>query len=338
MSASTMVDVIIGLVFVFFVCSLAVSGINEAVRKALDTRAKTLWTAIERILSEDDGAVQESQLTPRIGTAPTRSDPTRSDPTAPAAPLDGASSSSPRPLFQQVFDHPIIGRLDPARLNRPSRITHIPPTDFARALVDILTPDDGDDKAWNRIGEGIERLPPVLRSQFQLLYEEAGHDILAFRRAIEDWFENAMTRVSTWYKKRTRWAMLGYGAIVAIGLNVSAVHVTTELYENDVVRETVVDLAAAGTTSDGIADCDDRACVEHEVGKLVDTGLPLWWRDCPTTAGTTATCGFEDGRAVLGTIAGWLITAAALSLGASFWFALLKRAFRVRSQVVRTAG
>jgi hypothetical protein len=332
MFVNTIFSVVIGLLFVFFVCSLAVSGMNEAVRKALNTRSKTLWTAIERILSEDAAAPQDPGITARIGDAPTRTDvlPTGAGPAADAAHV---------PLFDQLFHHPIIGRLDPARLNRPTKISHIPPADFARAMVDLLTPDVDGRKEWARIDEGIDRLPPALRSQFRLLYEEAGHDVLRFREAIGDWFESAMGRVSTWYKKRTRWAMLGYGALVAVGLNVSAINVTTELYSNDVVRATVVDLAAAEVADTGrqVAECTDRDCVKEEIGGLVDTGLPLLWRDCDHDAGYRA-CGFEDGWAVVGTVAGWLITAAALSLGAAFWFALLKRAFRLRSEVASTTG
>lgn len=329
MFVGTIGNVVIGLLFVFFVCSLAVSGMNEAVRKLLNTRSKTLWASIERLLSDDRSAPRTSRITPRIGAAPVRTD-------TPGSPGEPAPELS---VFDQLFHHPIIGRLDPARLDRPSRITHVPSTEFARAMVDIITPDDGDNKAWGRIQEGIDRLPPPLRSQFQLLYEEAGHDVLQFRAAIGDWFDDAMMRVSTWYKKRTRWAMLGYGVIVAVALNVSAINVTNELYRNDIVRETVVDLARtqAAESEQQVGNCVDRECVNDEIDRLIDTGLPLLWRDCDPRDGYTA-CGFQDGWAILGTIGGWMITAAALSMGASFWFALLKRAFRLRSGLTRTTG
>jgi hypothetical protein len=180
---------------------------------------------------------------------------------------------------------------------------------------------------------GIQRLPAPLRSQFQLLHEESQGNILEFRRALEGWFDNGMNQVSEWYKKRTRVAMFGYGLLVAVAFNVSAVHVVAELYENDVVRNTVVQLAAAEIAREGIEDCTNRTCVEDEVAKVVDTGLPVLWRTCADPDGADALCGFEDGRALGGTIIGWLITAAALSVGAAFWFALLQRAFRLRSEV-----
>ena len=68
------------------------------------------------------------------------------------------------------------------------------------------------------------------------------------------------------------------------------------------------------------------------IGALVDTRLPVLWRRCEAAGGATAWCGFESGDRWVATIVGWLATAVALSVGASFWFALLKKAFRVREQ------
>jgi hypothetical protein len=93
-------------------------------------------------------------------------------------------------------------------------------------------------------------------------------------------------------------------------------------------------VALAEKTPDSFEDvaaCTDRECVEKEVGAVVDTGLPIWWRDCPVADSTaTKTCGFEDGGQVITSLAGWAITAAALAMGASFWFATLKRAVGLR--------
>lgn len=328
--ANSIFDVVIGLVFVFFVCSLAVSGINEFVRKLLNTRAKALWTSISRMLDPSEAAAQSEGITARLEEAPARGQPVHS------SFGDGTAGSS---LAGLLYDHPLIGRLDPTRLNKPTRISHIPPTDFARALVDILTPEDDDgNKQWEQLGTEIRKLPRPLRSQFLVLYEEAEGNVLKFRVAIEGWFDSSMDRVSTWYKQRTRIVMFAYGLLVAVLFNVSAVNVTAELYENDVVRETVVELAAAQAAQESIQDCTNRTCVEEEIGKVVDTGLPVLWRGCSDRNDNDVLCGFEDGRATAGTIVGWLITAAALSVGAAFWFALLKRAFQLRSNMGHSSG
>ncbi|HEX9644981.1 MAG TPA: hypothetical protein VGC11_13400 [Acidimicrobiia bacterium] len=322
---STIIDVIVGLAFVFFIFSLLVSGINELVRKMLNTRAKALWKSIGQILDGETTAFQSTKPGVALGAAPTRSSP---------------GEAQDATLAQRLFDHPIIKSLDPARPGLQSRVHHIPNREFARAVVDLLTPRDGDDvdtPRWDAIGAEIAKLPPELGRQFQLLYEEAGGDLVTFRRGIEDWFDTRMQRVSDWYTKRTRWVLAAYGALVAGAFNVSAIGVTAELYENDVVRDAVVQLADAQTVAiAGIDECADRECIEARVGEVIDTGLPIWWRGCTVTddAGATSEvrCGFESGGRVFGSIAGWAITAAALSMGASFWFAVLKRAIGLRKE------
>jgi hypothetical protein len=330
---STLFDVVVALVFVFFVFSLLVSGMNEGVRKLLNTRAKGLWTAIRRML--DEGQVDyRSDWTPVIGSPPTR------ETGAGMAPQDvpvGDNGNTCATLFDQFFNHPAISRLDPTPSGKASRLSHIPPTDFARAMVDILAPRDGNgDPQWDQIGTRVRELPAPLRAQLEILWKEAGHDVERFRAAVESWFDTGMERVSTWYKKRTRWAMLGYGLLVAVLFNVSAVVITADLYENDVVRDTVIGLAQQRVALteetrqqiDETLACTDRDCFRDEVRAIADTGLPLFWRRCP--AGKGPVCGFESGGRIAATIVGWLITAAALSMGASFWFAVLKKAFEIR--------
>lgn len=330
MSANSIVDVVIGLAFVFFVCSLAVSGMNEFVRKLLNTRAKALWTSISRMLDPSEAAAQSERMTARLEEPPARNHPVH------RTHREVASGAS---LAGLLYDHPLIGRLDPTRLTKPAQISHIPPREFARALVDILTPEDADgNKRWDQLGDEVRRLPRPLRAQFLVLYQEAEGNVLQFREAIEEWFSSSMDRVSEWYKRRTRVVMFGYGLVLAVAFNVSAVNMTVELYENDVVRETVVELAATQVVSDDLQECTNRTCVKEQIGRIVETGLPVLWRECPDGNDAGGLCGFEDWRATTGTIVGWLITAAALSVGAAFWFALLKRAFRLRSNARDSSG
>ena len=315
---SIILDVVIGLTFVFFVFSLLASGINELVRKALNTRAKALWKSIGQILDEGTDVFRTSTPAVSLGPAPKRT----------------ASPSGSESLAVQLHEHPLIKSLDPARRGKQTRIHHIPNREFARAVVDLLTPRDGGEVTpqWTKIGDEIAKLPEGLRNQFQVLYKEAGEDVVKFRDAIEGWFDTRMEQVSDWYKKRTRWALAAYGIVIAGFFNVSAIGVTAELYENDVVRGSLVALAEKTPDSfDDVTACTNRECVEEEVGAVVDTGLPIWWRDCPVANSTaTKTCGFEDGGQVITSLAGWAITAAALAMGASFWFATLKRAVGLR--------
>jgi len=53
-----------------------------------------------------------------------------------------------------------------------------------------------------------------------LLANAAGNDAEQARKNIEDWYNNAMDRVSGWYKRRTQRFLFGVGLVLAIVLNV----------------------------------------------------------------------------------------------------------------------
>ena len=188
---------------------------------------------------------------------------------------------------------------------------------------------------WAELASAVGALPGPLRAQFEILLEEAEGDVRAFRAAVEGWFDAGMGRVSDWYKKRSRKVMAVYGLLVAGAFNVSAVVITSDLYEDEVVRDAVVALAESRVAEEPLeaGSCTDRECIEQEVGALVETRIPVLWRQCDIGDGATALCGFETGGRWAATVVGWIVTAVALSMGASFWFALLKKAFKVREQL-----
>lgn len=329
MFASTVLDVVIGLLFIFFVFSLLVSGINESIRKVLNTRSKVLWTSIRRMLDQGEYRFP-TKRSPKLGTDPTRGNSGGLAP--PGSAGDAGVSPADSSLFDQFFNHPIISRLDPTPEGKKSHLSHIPPREFALAMVDILAPrNEAGAPVWTDIQSRLAELPAPLRSQFQVLLEEAQGNIAEFRLAVEGWFDSSMERVSEWYKKRSRMAMFAYGLLVAGFFNVSAVVITVDLYQDEIVRDAVVGLASRSVTEDasGTA-CSDRACIEKNISTLVETRIPVLWRQCPIDNGETRLCGFESLDRWAASIIGWIVTAAALSMGASFWFSLLKKAFEVR--------
>jgi hypothetical protein len=329
---STVLDVVIGLMFIFFVFSLLVSGINEFVRKLLNTRSKVLWESIRRMLDEGEFTYPTSR-TVSIAPEPTRDVSTGLAPPGSAGAVGVAGTDDT--LFDQFFNHPIISRLDPTPQGKKSRITHIPGREFGLAMVDILAPrNEAGAPMWSEIEDRVDTLPAPLRSQFQVLLAEAQGDIKQFRIAIEGWFDSGMERVSDWYKKRSRKAMFAYGLLVAGLFNVSAVVITADLYQDEIIRETVVglaeqNLAEASADATG-AECADRACIEANINDLIETRVPVLWRQCPIGNEETRLCGFESPARTAASLIGWIVTAAALSMGAAFWFSLLKKAFEVR--------
>jgi hypothetical protein len=133
-----------------------------------------------------------------------------------------------------------------------------------------------------------------------------------FRRQVETGFDDAMERASGWYKRKVQLTIALLAVAVTLGLNVDSVRIGSRLWSDKPVRTAVAQKAAAAKDSQTAADA---------VASVDQLQLPLGWgaNNAPKDVGAAAR-----------RIPGWLITIAALSLGASFWFDLLSRVARLR--------
>jgi len=172
---------------------------------------------------------------------------------------------------------------------------------------------------------------------------DAVKGMVNLRGGLESWYDSRMDALSGWYRRRTRLVSFALGLVVVIGFNIDAIDIPQELWRNDQVREMVV--AGAADAQGLISSCLEIGnetdgsrvdCVESRVDQLIETGLPLGWRvgtscdgDCDSVwEGFTYAVGVggEGWRGAFIKPVGWLLAAAAMSLGASFWFDILRRA------------
>jgi hypothetical protein len=301
MNGSGLVDVAIGMAFLFLVFSLVVSGINEAITRALAWRSRHLWSALRELL---DGGTDTSRGDERPNLTQT--------------------VSAASPLTEQLRAHPLVHQLEgKARkavtaLDPHSRISRIPPTDFSRALLDVLV--EGD-PAIHTVGDAvaaIEALPEGdLRTQLLTLASEANGQLDKLRGAVGEWFDGRMEALSRTYKSRVKWFLVVIGLIVAGVLNVDAVGAATTFYRDAALRAAVVQQATNLVDS-----CDEDKevadCLKREVEKTDGAlRLPVGWPD-------------PDGIQAF-QVFGWILAGIAIGQGAPFWFDLLRKASRLRS-------
>jgi hypothetical protein len=308
-------DVAIGLVALFFLLSTAISAINEGVANVLGWRAKTLEDAIRNLVG--DKQVQQGFKHfffeggwRRVG----RVEPKPPDPD----------------MTLRLFDHWRIKSLvrDPdSKARRRARPSYMPPRAFSLALAETLaegaskTGDKSDETPWEladqeilkrveRAADGIHQ--PQLRS-LVLKAATNAHDTLdGFRAQVEHAFDDSMERASGWYKRKVQVVLLVLASVIVIGLNVNTVTVATSLWNDEALRSAVATRAAADGTAEEAA---------KAVDDVPELQLPIGWEaSAPDN--------------VLAAIPGWLITIAALNLGAPFWFDLLSRLARLRGSGV----
>ena len=223
---------------------------------------------------------------------------------------------------EQLYGHPLVNTLAKGK-KKPS---YIGSDTFASALVDLLAQDEDGNlvvamenkaaKLVDRVGDDSELKAP-LRAMANLGAEKVDD----LRHQVAGWFDEGMNRVSGWYRRQTQLIIFAIGAVVAVSANASTVHVVQDLWRDDALRYAIAQeaVATAGTAS---AD-------SVQVADAILQSFPLGWEG-EDPFGSQEEVQDWDAWTWLSHVFGWLFTAAAVSLGAPFWFDLLSQVAKLR--------
>jgi hypothetical protein len=320
MFGSEMLEVAVGIVFVFLIVSVMCSAIREAIEARLKTRAAYLERGIRELLHDTHASGNE---------------------TAPG-------------LARAFYAHPLIYGLyastytpgeataRPALLARGGGLpSYIPSRNFALALMDIAARGPITDEVSSDPASPVLSLDSIRRNilnvgsapvQRVLLtaVDSAQGDINKAQAMIEAWFDSGMDRVSGWYKRTTHWIIFWIGLAVAIVLNINTITIADYLYRNDTARAALAARAQTVATDTAFLQRSYRE-ISTELDSL---SLPIGWSAGWGAPRRTSEAG-ADGvwNDWIAPVLGWLLTALAATMGASFWFDLLNKVMVVRSTV-----
>lgn len=320
MFGSEILEVAIGLFFIFLLLSLVASAIREMIEAWLKTRSADLHRGVRELLGGDDGLTEDLYKHPLVQS-----------------------------LYLDAYEVPRF-----ARTTLPS---YIPSANFALALLDLAarppasaaapgTPEPPLSLAG--LQSSVQKVTnPAVRRVLQIAVDRAEGDFARAQANVEAWFNSSMDRVSGWYKRRTQYILFGIGLVVAVVAHVDTIATARYLYHNDIARSAIAVraevLTAAMNKEGGAPDTVSdtlRRRVTAELDSLKAAGLPIGWRTrtaADSTAGTLSnvlpTSVEEVGSAFQRHILGWLLTAFAISLGAPFWFDVLNKVMVIRSTV-----
>lgn len=321
MLESEVLDVLIGLVVVYFLLSLVLSTLRELIESVLKSRAVHLEQGIRNMLSDGAG----NDLTGLLYHHPLIASLFRGD-------------------YQHVENRK-LGRLLP---------NYIPAVNFAQALMDVVlngstmptavssaaggaivpnAPAPSTPLSLSSLRTAVEGVAnAAVKRALIVAIDNARGDISQVQTNIEAWFNSTMERVSGWYRRRTQMWLFSLAILLVSLLNVNTIVLTDHLSQNKALRELLVGEASAIARDPAYqraaAGTPDLAGAEkNAAAKLAALDLPIGWNEGIPT--------FTDFRASahwwLRTVAGLLITAIALTLGAPFWFDLLSKMMTVRS-------
>lgn len=291
-----LLSIVIGIVFVLLLFSLLATTIMEMLAGLLTLRGKNLLNAIKSMLGEKEAKIFTNHT-----------------------------------YFKQLGEKANMFRF---LRKAPLPPSYIRPGTFTSILMDILQ--------VNTTGEAksaIDKLPDgKLKDVLEYLHRESYDDITVFRKKVEEWFNEVMERASEWYVSNLRIWLFWVGFTIAVSFNVDVINIYTNLSANATLREYMADAAEQFVNTAPEPKAVDSLVVNPDFYKAKDqfntlmneniaairSPLGLGWDTVQWPAENKGQWWFYK-------LIGWLTTAIAVSLGAKFWFDLLRQLVNFRN-------
>jgi hypothetical protein len=206
---------------------------------------------------------------------------------------------------------------------------------------------------YQRFVSGLDAMwESHLKTLLVNLYQHSGN-LSTLTQAIERWYDTYMQRVSGWYKKRVRTIVIIVSILVTLAFNVDSIHIFKRITADphlqkelnaaadQIIKDTSIQQAMRLSLHSDL-DSLQRAYVgrpgydsaysllihshiqsrQQQYQQLTENisswNLPVGW-------------GPRKNSSLLLSVLGWMLTVAALSAGAPFWFDALKRLVNVRN-------
>jgi hypothetical protein len=180
------------------------------------------------------------------------------------------------------------------RRNVPSYVTG---KSFARAFFGVLVPDASGNTTMTEVQDQVRALPDGdLKKSLLLLLATTGHSIDEFRQGLEEWYDDHMARVSGWYKRHVRWITIGFGTLLVLAFNLSAVEITRSLYTDEAMRTSVVTQATDAAQCQGKEPAQCLHDLRNEIGNLRASGLPIGWGTVTECTDASVKCTWLERR------------------------------------------
>ncbi len=308
-----MLQIVTGLVFVMLLLSLLATTLMELIASGLALRGKNLEKALKNML---------------------------------------ASAGNDETLYKNFKQNPLFIQLSQKFFGRKYSPSYMNADSFQSILLHTILGEQNTDKLIQQ----IEEIPDEnLRKVLKQFLSDANHELDAFKGKIQKWYDDVMDRASGWYKRYTQKILVFVGLAIALVFNADAIAIYKYLGSNPENLASVLSLAESFVEKNqemvldtNIIQVDSitydtavifkqnpdvqiaaldikikevKGLINNEI-QAVKTPLGLGWSN------------FDYEQAnwydwVLKAL-GWIVTALAISLGAPFWFDILKKLVNIR--------
>ena len=270
-------DITIGLVFIFLLYSLLATSVNEMIATALSLRGRMLKKGIiQGMLSDTPGYNRWQSIGMGIWEYIC----------AFIWIFTGRPEKKYKKIGDKFYEHPMIKNYGENRVY--SAPSYIKTGNFSTVLLEVLKQEFTDkldaiagyrfSRNNNRpslveIKQELINQPDIIKikdlleyygsfyanaseppssvidkdtwSILQLHLKNSIYSMEAFTKKVEGWFDDSMNRVSGWYKRQAQVILFLIGLVIAITFNVDVISITKKLSKDDKLREQLLQNAIA---------------------------------------------------------------------------------------------
>ena len=360
---TAILDIVIALSFTYFILSMMVSSINEAVSNARNYRGNLLRNTLLNLFYEKGTTTNTKKTTNKSASQKTTSGKIKQEP---------ETENAWQECLEHILDSPFI---DSVRKKAKEFPSYIPPENFTLAMLDFLKEQvkdkDGkyDENNFLQQLKGklenneIELIRGKFKTKLLTLIDKSQNSLDKFKDEIEGFYNKSTEQLGSWYKRKLKFILFGYGVALAIIFNVDTFHMGKVLWqkpseatafveqiENYKAKKKDTTMTAADSTLQQIAN-ETIKDINENYGTLKP--LPVGW-NVKEAAPFARVIGLKSKKekaakkfqmtigdaffGILSKFLGWFVTAAAVSLGAPFWYDVFNKLLNLRKVVVPSSN
>ncbi len=261
-----------------------------------------------------------------------------------------ASNDKDEKLFKRFVDNALYKQLSQKFWGRRYSPSYMSSDAFQSILFNVILEGQTVDKLLQKIEEVKDDHLKEVLTQF---LEDANYDLDKFKRRTRKWYDDVMDRASGWYKRSTQKNLVIVGILIAIIFNADAINIYERLESDPEKLQEIVSIAESFVNADSTIYNryyqGDSLILEEKLLPQPDSNANERFQKALREAELLVTEELETIRAPLGLgwsyfdyenadwkewamkVLGWIVTALAISLGAPFWFDLLRKLVNIRS-------
>ncbi len=215
---------------------------------------------------------------------------------------------------KKVYEHPLV-----KNLSKPNKLpSYIAPETLSGVLLEVVAKENNGksyvahtaDEARALVGKISQDHP--LKDILGALIDDGKDAATTLNDRLAGWFDEGMSRVAGWYKRQAKVMIFVIAGSVTLATNASSVHMAEEFWWNDALRTQIAAQAQVAAQTGEVSGLEASNLENLEA-------FPIGWSAPPSST-----------LDWLKTLLGWIITTAAVSLGAPFWFDLLGKVSNLR--------